>query len=160
MVTHTRGILYHIAAGVVISGAALVAAPDLAQWERPHTPKPYSSFPLLLDAFDHTRRTGDLAALRDFYAPTFTEVEIESANGEELAVPVTRFLKGLIAQGTAIVYESIGPQDAYGRVPVRSPPFDMVTPDGARRAPHRHWLLWSWDGSRWRIVRHRIVPVE
>lgn len=158
MSTHARGILYHVAAGVVFSGLALAAMPDLATWSRPRSPKPFSTFPLLLDAFDKTRRSGNLLALRTFYAPGFEEVEIETAAGVRLIVPLLNFLQGLIDQDSAIEFESIGPPDAYGRIPVQSPPFELVQPDGAQKAMHRHDLLWSWDGSHWRIVRHRIEP--
>lgn len=160
MSPHTRGILLHLGAGVFVCAALVAALPGVRDWRRPAIPAKPAGVQLAFENYDRARSRGDVVALREFYAPDFAGVDITTAWGDARRVTIGAFLNSLVSQATTIEWERIGPPDASGNMPSQSPPFDMGAPHGESTAPHRHFLLWSWDGSAWKIVRHRIEPVD
>ena len=159
MSRHVRGIVLHSITGVVAVIALALSFPGALHWQRPDFPRSYQEFQAQIDALDHARARKDVETMASLYARGFDAVEVELPDGTVLQRRLRPFLQQLADQGTILSTESIGPEDAYHRVRVRTPAFDLTIEPGVQHRYRQEWLF-SWDGLAWKIVRHRMEPVE
>ncbi len=159
MSRHARGILYHSLAGAISIVLLIAAFPGVLRWKRPAFFRSYSIFQSSVEALDRARQKNDIATMLLFYAPEFRFVELELPSGEVRRLRVRPYLEQIAKQGTILSAETIGPEDAYQHVRVRTPAFDLTLAEGNQARYRQEWTF-SWDGSAWKIVKHRLTPAE